>query len=603
MKDLLIQTAKRTGLVGAEQLADFLENNNSGQRLDEALLSCPYFTEEAVLKLFAAALGWEFLVDIPAKSVPAEFVEAVPATYAQHHYLIGIRTEADVNKRLTAETAENAEKELNLSLSEAKELNSAVKKNSISELTVVLSKPLDANALDNVSKMTGLAVRAAISTRTAITAAIDVAYEQRTTVIEEVAEELDSQNLDQLIDEVATSDDLLDVVNRPPVIRLVNDILFRALQLRASDIHVHPYETKIQIRYRIDGILYNTLSLNRNVLPLIISRIKVMAGMDIAERRLPQDGRCSVRLGQREVDLRISTVPTSYGERSVLRLLDKSTALFGLNELGLGGEDLKTFDSLLNRSHGVIFVTGPTGSGKSTTLYACLNRINSAEKNIMTIEDPIEYQLEGISQMQVASKKGMNFVTSLRHVLRQDPDVIMVGEVRDIETARMAIQSSLTGHLVFSTLHTNDSAGAVSRLLDLGVEPYLASSSLIAIMAQRLVRKVCPDCREPAEPTTHQLRELGLGDVEVSGSSGFFVGAGCDKCFQTGYRGRTGIYELMLVNEEIADLIYKRESAGVIKKAAINAGLQTLRMDGAGKVLAGVTTIAEVLRVTQADVI
>ena len=582
MKDLLIQTAKRTGLVGAEQLTDFLENNNSGQRLDEALLNCPYFTEEAVLKLFAAALGWEFLVDIPAKSVPAEFVEAVPATYAQHHYLIGIRTEAE-----PAHAGEAALRE-----SEAG-----------GGLTVVLSKPLDANALDNVSKMTGLAVRAAISTRTAITAAIDVAYEQRTTVIEEVAEELDSQNLDQLIDEVATSDDLLDVVNRPPVIRLVNDILFRALQLRASDIHVHPYETKIQIRYRIDGILYNTLSLNRNVLPLIISRIKVMAGMDIAERRLPQDGRCSVRLGQREVDLRISTVPTSYGERSVLRLLDKSTALFGLNELGLGGEDLKTFDSLLNRSHGVIFVTGPTGSGKSTTLYACLNRINSAEKNIMTIEDPIEYQLEGISQMQVASKKGMNFVTSLRHVLRQDPDVIMVGEVRDIETARMAIQSSLTGHLVFSTLHTNDSAGAVSRLLDLGVEPYLASSSLIAIMAQRLVRKVCPDCRKPAEPTPHQLRELGLGDVEVSGSAGFFVGAGCDKCFQTGYRGRTGIYELMLVNEEIADLIYKRESAGVIKKAAINAGLQTLRMDGAGKVLAGVTTIAEVLRVTQADII
>jgi general secretion pathway protein E len=473
-------------------------------------------------------------------------------------------------------------------------------------LTVVLSKPLDANALDNVSKMTGLPVKPAISTRTIITAAIDVAYEQRTTVIEEVAEELDSQNLDQLIDEVASSDDLLDVVNRPPVIRLVNDILFRALQLRASDIHVHPYETKIQIRYRIDGILYDTLSLNRNVLPLVISRIKVMAGMDIAERRLPQDGRCSVRLGQREVDLRISTVPTSYGERSVLRLLDKSTGLFGLNELGLWSEDLKKFDTLLNRSHGVIFVTGPTGSGKTTTLYACLNRINSAEKNIITIEDPIEYQLGGISQIQVATKKGMTFATALRHVLRQDPDVIMVGEVRDIETARMAIQSSLTGHLVFSTLHTNDSAGAVSRLLDLGVEPYLASSSLIAIMAQRLVRKVCPDCRQEYKPAPHELRELGLADVEISGltdgSHSFYVGAGCDKCFQTGFHGRTGVYELMLVNEEIQDMIYKRQSAGAIKKLALNAGLQTLRMDGARKVLAGVTTVSEVLRVTQADI-
>ena len=573
MKDLLIQTAKRTGLVDAEQLAEFLENNKEGERLDELLLRCPYFTEEAVLRLFAAVLGQEFLVDISPKAVPAEFVEAIPATYAQHHYLIGIKTKDDDN-----------------------------------ELTVVLSKPLDANALDNVSKMTGLPVRPAISTRAAITAVIDIAYEQRTTVIEEVAEELDSQNLDQLIDEVAASDDLLDVVNRPPVIRLVNDILFRALQLRASDIHVHPYETKIQIRYRIDGILYDVLSLNRNVLPLVISRIKVMAGMDIAERRLPQDGRCSVRLGQREIDLRISTVPTSYGERSVMRILDKSTGLFALNELGLWEDDLKKFDSLLARSHGVIFVTGPTGSGKSTTLYASLNRINSAEKNVITIEDPIEYQLEGISQIQVASKKGMTFVTSLRHVLRQDPDVIMVGEVRDIETARMAIQSSLTGHLVFSTLHTNDSAGAVSRLLDLGVEPYLASSSLIAIMAQRLVRKVCPDCREVYEPTEHELRELGLASAEAGlsdsdeGPGKFFVGAGCDRCFQTGYRGRTGVYELMLINEEIQDLIYKRESAGIIKKTALNAGLQTLRMDGVRKVIAGVTTIAEVLRVTQADV-
>jgi general secretion pathway protein E len=466
-----------------------------------------------------------------------------------------------------------------------------------------LSKPLDANALDNVSKMTGLPVRLAISTRAAITSVIDVAYEQRTTVIEEVAEELDSQNIDQLVDEVAASDDLLDVVNRPPVIRLVNDILFRALQLRASDIHVHPYEAKIQIRYRIDGILYDTLSLNRNVLPLVISRIKVMAGMDIAERRLPQDGRCSVRLGQREVDLRISTVPTSYGERSVLRLLDKSTALFGLNELGLSKDDLNKFDSLLTHSHGVIFVTGPTGSGKSTTLYACLNRINSAEKNVMTIEDPIEYQLEGISQMQVASKKGVTFANALRHVLRQDPDVIMIGEVRDIETARMAIQSSLTGHLVFSTLHTNDAAGALTRLLDLGLEPYLVSSSLIAVIAQRLVRKVCPDCKKVAEPTDRELRELGIGSSGSADNGGkFFVGQGCERCFQTGFRGRTGVYEIMIINEEIQNLVYKRETAGTIKKIALEAGMQTLRMDGARKVLAGVTTISEVLRVTQADI-
>jgi len=568
MKDLLIQTAKRTGLVNPERLAKVLEENQGHGRLDEALLACPYFTEDVVLKLFAEALGWEYLGEISDRSVPREFIQAVPAVYAQHHYLIGIKPEQDNG-----------------------------------ELTVVLSRPLDTNVLDNVSKMTRMPVTPALSTRAAITSVIDTAYQQRNTVIEEVAEELDSQNLDQLVDEVAGSDDLLDVVNRPPVIRLVNDILFRALQLRASDVHVHPYETKIQIRYRVDGILYDVLSLNRNVLPLVISRIKVMAGMDIAERRLPQDGRSSVRLGQREVDLRVSTVPTSFGERCVLRILDKSTGVFALDELGLWADDLARLDSLLNRAHGVIFVTGPTGSGKSTTLYACLNRINSAEKNVITIEDPIEYQLTGISQIQVASKKGMTFATSLRHVLRQDPDVIMVGEVRDVETARMAIQSSLTGHLVFSTLHTNDSAGAVSRLLDLGVEPYLASSSLIAIMAQRLVRRVCPDCRQPAvTPTAHELSELGLGTPEQNKDAKFYVGKGCERCFQTGYRGRTGIYELMLIHDEIQELIYQRATAGSIKKLALQAGMQTLRMDGARKALAGITTVAEVLRVTQADV-
>ncbi|MDD5134777.1 MAG: type II secretion system ATPase GspE [Phycisphaerae bacterium] len=565
MKDLLIKTAQRTGIVDADLLTSFLEQNaDSLQRLDELLLLCPQFTEESVLRLLAEVLKVEFISEIDTADVPKEFIENVPATYAQHHYLIGIKNNADD-----------------------------------AEITVVLSRPFDTDSVDNVSRLTKLPVNIALATRTTITAAIDVAYEQKNTVIDEVAEELDSQNLDQLVNEVATADDLLDVVNRPPVIRLVNDILFRALQLRASDIHVHPYESKIQVRYRIDGILYDTLSLNRNVLSLVVSRIKVMAGMDIAERRMPQDGRCSVRVGNREIDLRVSTVPTSYGERCVLRLLDKSTGLFNLSELGMGDEDLERFDSLLGKSHGVIFVTGPTGSGKSTTLYASLNRMDSVEKNIITIEDPIEYQLEGISQMQVASKKGMTFVTALRHVLRQDPDVIMIGEVRDQETAKMAIQSSLTGHLVFSTLHTNDSAGAISRLLDLGVEPYLVSSSLIAVLAQRLVRRICPECRQEYTPAEHELRELGIGDKS---EGKFFVGAGCSKCFDTGYKGRTGIYELMMIDEEIREMIHQHQTAGVIKQKTIEKGLQTLRMDGARKVIAGATTIAEVLRVTQADV-
>jgi len=567
MKNLLIQTAKQTGYVDADFLEKYLEENAAdSRRLDQLMLGCPSFTEEAVLKLFATALELEYFDEIDAKKVPQEFVQKVPAVYAQHHYVIAVR---------------DAQRD--------------------DVIKVIISSPLDMDIADNISRMTGLAVITAISTRTNITAAIDVAYEQKSSVADDVAEELDSQNLANLVNEVSSADDLLDVVNRPPVIRLVNDIFFRALQMRASDIHVHPFETKIQIRYRIDGILYDTLSLNRNVLPLVISRIKVMAGMDIAERRMPQDGRTSVRLGQREIDLRVSTVPTAYGERCVLRILDKSSGIFKLEDLGMWADDLEKFDRLLQYSHGVIFVTGPTGSGKSTTLYASLNRLNSTEKNIMTVENPIEYQLEGISQMQVAEKKGMTFITALRHILRQDPDVIMVGEVRDEETARMAIQSSLTGHLVFSTLHTNDSASTVSRLIDLGVEPYLVSSSVLAVLAQRLVRRICPYCKMPYKPVVREMRELGLQDSQMD--THFYTGQGCERCFNTGYRGRVGIYELLLITEELRDLISTNQSAGAIKRKALEQGLKTLRMDGARKVLAGETTIAEVLRVTQADIL
>ncbi|MHC4836339.1 MAG: type II secretion system ATPase GspE [Planctomycetota bacterium] len=564
MKELLIQAAERSGIVDAKTLSDFFtENAEDTRSIDQMLLAAPNFTEDVVLRLFAEVLGMSFFDEINASDVPESFIEHVPAPYAQHHYVIGHKPE-----------------------------------DSNGTVTVITANPLDAMVVDNVSKMLAAPVETALSTRAAITSAIDVAYEQKNTVIEEVAEELDSQNIDQLADEVGGSEDLLDVVNRPPVIRLVNDILFRALQMRASDIHIHPFETKIVIRYRIDGILYDTLTLNRNVLSLVISRIKVMAGMDIAERRMPQDGRCSVRIGQREVDLRVSTVPTSYGERAVLRLLDKSSGILTLEQLGFFEEDRKVFDRVINRSHGVIFVTGPTGSGKSTTLYACLNQIDATVKNIMTVEDPIEYQLGGISQMQVAPKKGMNFVNALRHILRQDPDVIMVGEVRDEETAAMAIQSSLTGHLVFSTLHTNDAAGAISRLLDFGVEPYLVSSSLICVLAQRLVRRICPDCKTAYDPPAHELRDLGIMEHE---NPQFYKGAGCSKCFDTGYRGRTGIYELMVLNEDIREMIYGQTTAGAIKKKALELGMQTLRMDGARKAKEGLTTIAEVLRVTQSD--
>ncbi len=562
MRELLIQTADRTKVVDAEALRAYLDENTNGRRVDEVLLSSPNFREDMILRLFAEALGMPYIEELSTETVPREFVEKVPASYAQHHSLIGYR------------------------------------KGEGEPITVVVCRPLNTAAVDNVSKMLNEPVDCALASRTNITAAIDDAYQQKDTVIEEVAEELEEQNLDQLVDEVASSDDLLDVVNRPPVIRLVNDVLFRALQLRASDIHIHPFETKIQVRYRIDGILYDTLSLHRNTLSLIISRIKVMAGMDIAERRMPQDGRCSVRLGQREIDLRVSTVPTSFGERAVLRILDKSSGIFSLDMLGLWEDDLKLFNSMINRSHGVFFVTGPTGSGKSTTLYAALNQIDSVQKNIMTVEDPIEYQLSGISQMQVASKKGVTFVNALRHILRQDPDVIMVGETRDQETASMCIQSSLTGHLVFSTLHTNDAAGTVSRLLDFGVEPYLVSSSLIGVMAQRLVRRTCDNCKKEYVPSEDELRELSLEQVPDK----FYEGAGCEKCFNTGYRGRVGIFELMMITEDIREMVYRRETAGAIKKVAIASGMKTLRMDGARKAGRGLTTIAEIFRVTQSDV-
>jgi len=447
MKENLLKTARDTGIVDAVKLEKFLakhQQDTSGSDahdgIDTALLNSGIFTEDQVLRLFGELLGIPFVEHIRPEEVPSAFVNTIPANYAQHHSLVAVSANG-------------------------------------SSMTVAACQPFNLYPLDNIAKLTGYAVKPALATKAAINSAINAAYEQRATVLEDVAGEVDASNIEGIISDVSSSEDLLDVVNRPPVIRLVNDILFKALQMRASDVHIHPFEQKILIRYRIDGLLYDMLTLDYRLLPVIISRIKVMSGMDIAERRMPQDGRCSVRIGPREVDLRVSVVPTAYGERSVLRLLDKSTGIYSLTELGMADRDFERIDNLLQRPHGVFFVTGPTGSGKTTTLYSFLQRINATEKNIITIEDPIEYQLEGISQIQVASKKGMTFVTALRHVLRQDPDVIMVGEVRDIETARMVIQSSLTGHLVFSTLHTNDAAGAVTRMVDLGVEPYLVKNA------------------------------------------------------------------------------------------------------------------------------
>jgi general secretion pathway protein E len=404
--------------------------------------------------------------------------------------------------------------------------------------------------------------------------------------------------------ELEEPQDLLDSSDEAPIIRLVNSLLFRAAKERASDIHIEPQEKDICVRFRVDGVLQEVIRPPKRFQNSIISRVKIMGGLNIAEKRLPQDGRIRVKLAGRDIDIRLSTTPTVYGERVVMRLLDKSTVLLDLVEIGMDKEQLRIMESLIHKSHGIILVTGPTGSGKTTTLYAALSKINRPDLNIMTIEDPVEYQLKGISQTPVNAKIELTFANGLRSFLRQDPDVIMVGEIRDLETAEIAIQASLTGHLVFSTVHTNDAAGAITRLVDMGVEPFLVASSLMGVLAQRLVRVLCKDCRMPYFPSPEELKEIGLTEKQVREVSGgmLYKPVGCDACNNTGYRGRSGIYEMMLIDDDIRQLILKNVDSGTIKKQAVSSkGMRDLMDDGALKVLKGVTSIAEVLSVTQED--
>jgi len=448
--------------------------------------------------------------------------------------------------------------------------------------------------LQVVARFLGRAVEPMLAAPGDVAAAINAAYQQRTGQAQTFIERLDPGTLGEELERLKSGHDLLDVASRAPVVKLVSLVLFEAVQARASDVHLQPYEDVLVVRFRIDGVLHNAYRLPRNLQDEIVSRVKVMARMNIAEKRLPQDGRATVQVGDRAIDLRIATLPGSFGERVVVRLLDTGTRLYDLRELGMGAGELARFRRLIQIDHGLILVTGPTGSGKTTTLYAALQDINSDEKNILTLEDPIEYQLPGISQTQVSEKKGMTFASGLRSVLRQDPDIIMIGEIRDRETAVMAIQSALTGHLVFSTLHTNDAASAVARLLDLGIEPYLLASSLIGVVAQRLLRRLCPACaRAAAAGDFDRLVVESWADV-----SNVKAAVGCAACRQTGYRGRLGIFELLLVDETIRRHIQARATAAEIGVAAAANGMRTLREDGAAKVLAGVTSVDEVQRVT-----
>lgn len=469
-------------------------------------------------------------------------------------------------------------------------------------IVVATSDPLNVSAIDQLAICYDLPLKLVVTRPEEITKAINSI---RTSLMSdrssELAPEENSSGRDQY-DQVLKIDVTDAEDDDAPIIRYLNAIIFKANSERASDVHIEPYEDQLKVRFRIDGVLSDIASEDKAFQASITSRVKVMAGLNIAEKRIPQDGRIGIKIAGKDVDIRVSTVPTQFGERIVMRLLDKTSTVLDMEQLGIVGKNLKTIKKLIKKPNGIILVTGPTGSGKTTTLYSCLSYVRSPELNILTIEDPIEYQLDGIGQMQVNPKIDFTFASGLRAILRQDPDVVMVGEIRDSETAEVAIHASLTGHLVFSTLHTNDSAGAVARLLDMGIEPFLVSSSLLAVMAQRLVRRLCPNCREQYKLSDDEILELGLNPALIKQRTAYKPGTGdCSVCQGNRYLGRTGIHELLVINEELKGLITQRVGSSVIKNGALKHGFETLRMDGAHKVLTGVTSVEEVLMETHED--
>mgnify|MGYP000231420705 FL=1 len=465
-------------------------------------------------------------------------------------------------------------------------------------LVIAINDPLNFHALDDLVRLIGITdFKLVLAGRETILSAINLQYDLRRDSAEELVQNMEENGSD-ILSEIEETADLLDDTSEAPIIKLVNHIISQSIKARASDIHIEPYQHSFTVRYRVDGILYDLLTPPKWIQPALISRIKVMAKMNIAEKRLPQDGRFEVKVGDQSIDLRVSTIPTAFGERVVLRLLNKSGSLLELTDLGLSRERLKTIKNLVASPNGIILVTGPTGSGKTTTLYAVLQSINKPDINIITIEDPVEYQIKGISQIQVNPKIDLSFARGLRSIVRQDPDVILVGEIRDHETAEIAVQSALTGHLVFSTLHTNDSASAITRLVDMGVEPFLISSSVLAVAAQRLIRVLCDDCKKPYTPSKIYLESIGVSPNHFK-KDHIYKAVGCDKCIGTGYRGRLGIFEIMRLTEKLKSLILGTYDSNQIQSEARRGKMLSLRQDGIQKVLNGVTTIEEVLRVTQ----
>ncbi len=560
MRRLLGEILVESGL-SPDRLKKALElQKKRGGRIGTILARLGLVTEAEVLTALGAQIGLPFIAELG--EIDRELALRVPITYAKKAVVLPIRRE---NGAIIAATAE----------------------------------PLLLSTLDELRVLLGADISLCLAPSEIILDTINLLHSEDMNKAEDTAQEMEEDELSFLAAELDEPTDLLDATDDAPIIRLVNSLLSQAIRERASDIHIEAFEKDVVARFRIDGILYNILTIQKRFQASIASRIKIMAELNIAEKRLPQDGGMRIKIGGKDVDIRVSIVPTAFGERIVLRLLYRESALLPLEQIGFSGENLSRFNGLITRPHGIILVTGPTGSGKTTTLYGALSKINSPDKNIITIEDPIEYQLKGIGQIQVNAKIHLTFAAGLRSVLRQDPDVVLVGEIRDSETAEIAIQAALTGHLVFSTLHTNDSAGAVTRLIDMKIEPFLISSSVMAILAQRLVRVLCTHCREPYELTVAERTELELR----TGGEGATVyrAKGCDACFHTGYLGRSAIYELLILDDDIRQLIMKSSDSSTIKALAVEKGMQSLRQDGAVKVLTGITSVDEVVRVTQKE--
>lgn len=516
-------------------------------------------TAEELLGALCSAMKIPFMRDIPVNDISVDLIRKIPINYAKSHEVLPFKEELEA-------------------------------------VHILVSNPLNSKSLNDLQVLYNKRARPIVATSSKIQDAINRVYEKSTAALEGLDDiEHEEYDLDEpIIDLLEAGDD------DAPVIRLVNTLLFRAVKEKASDIHIEPYERDLVIRFRIDGVLYDIFKPPKKLQNAITSRIKVMANLNIAEKRLPQDGRIPLKLAGKDIDIRLSSLPTAHGERLVMRLQDRSNVILSLEQLGFNEDILYTVDGLLAKTHGIILVTGPTGSGKSTTLYACLTKINSTDLNIVTVEDPVEQRIHGIGQTQVQPKIGLTFANGLRAILRQDPDVIMIGEIRDYETAEIAINASLTGHLVLSTLHTNDSAGVVPRMLDMGCEPFLIASSLLGVMAQRLVRVLCPHCKVPYELEETELALLGV-TREQARSGHVHKAIGCNQCNQKGYVGRTVVSEMMLITDEVRSMILQRKDGNTIKKVATDNGMTPIRIDGIKKVLNGITTIEELVANTQAD--